>query len=178
VKRCTKGGVLQPLENFYRASGGKDGVRGDCKSCFKRRAAERYRANPEPVKQRVKEWQQANAERLNAYRRARREDPAVKARERAGHLRRKHGLSPEQYEAMLVAQGGGCAICGRGPGLKFSLHVDHDHETGRVRGISVGRATTLSATSATAPTYCSALSTTSIRSRRRPRPPSGGGWLT
>ncbi len=47
-----------------------------------------------------------------------------------------YGLEPGQFDAMLAAQGGGCAIChepassdGRG------LHVDHDHETGRVRGL-------------------------------------------
>ena len=46
---------------------------------------------------------------------------------------RKFGITVEQYEEMLVNQDGGCAICGRKPG-KISLHVDHDHETGRVRG--------------------------------------------
>ena len=32
-------------------------------------------------------------------------------------------------------QGGGCAICGRPPKPGKSLHVDHDHETGYVRGL-------------------------------------------
>jgi hypothetical protein len=36
---------------------------------------------------------------------------------------------------MLAAQGGGCAICGRAPSTKISLHIDHDHETGRIRGL-------------------------------------------
>ncbi len=35
---------------------------------------------------------------------------------------------------MLEAQGGGCAICGKPPG-DIALHVDHCHETGRVRGL-------------------------------------------
>ncbi|MCA1845042.1 MAG: endonuclease VII domain-containing protein [Actinobacteria bacterium] len=28
-----------------------------------------------------------------------------------------------------------CAICGRPPRPDISLHVDHEHETGRVRGL-------------------------------------------
>lgn len=36
---------------------------------------------------------------------------------------------------MLEGQGGGCCICGRLPREDISLHVDHDHSTGEVRGI-------------------------------------------
>lgn len=39
-----------------------------------------------------------------------------------------------QYNEMLAGQGGGCALCGRKPG-KTALHVDHCHESNRVRGI-------------------------------------------
>lgn len=42
-----------------------------------------------------------------------------------------YGLSPEQYEAMLDESGGRCALCGR----EAKLHVDHNHETGKVRGL-------------------------------------------
>ena len=35
---------------------------------------------------------------------------------------------------MLAEQDGGCGICGDPPG-KTALHVDHDHETGVVRGL-------------------------------------------
>jgi hypothetical protein len=41
-----------------------------------------------------------------------------------------------EYDAMLAAQGGVCAICGRPPkpgGRRF--HKDHDHKTGRLRGL-------------------------------------------
>jgi hypothetical protein len=44
------------------------------------------------------------------------------------------GVTSEQYEAMLAAQGGGCAICGNPPKTR-RLHVDHDHKTGNVRGL-------------------------------------------
>ena len=36
---------------------------------------------------------------------------------------------------MLADQGGVCAVCSREPTPGISLHVDHDHETGRIRGL-------------------------------------------
>ena len=64
-----------------------------------------------------------------------RSTPEGKLRQRAGHLKRKFGMTIEQYDEMLAAQGGGCFICGRPPREDISLHVDHDHATGAIRGI-------------------------------------------
>src|SRR5437867_13162633 len=44
------------------------------------------------------------------------------------------GLSLAEYDALLAAQGGGCAICDRPPKTR-RLDVDHDHRTGKVRGL-------------------------------------------
>lgn len=49
-------------------------------------------------------------------------------------LRRLYGISLRQYELMLKRQKGVCAICQRPPKSR-PLHVDHDHHTGRVRGL-------------------------------------------
>jgi recombination endonuclease VII len=51
---------------------------------------------------------------------------------------RKYGLTLESYEAMHVAQGGVCAICGKPEtgtreGRIKRLSVDHSRQTGRVR---------------------------------------------
>lgn len=43
-------------------------------------------------------------------------------------------LAPGEYERMLAEQGGVCAICGQRPKTR-RLHVDHDHATGRIRGL-------------------------------------------
>lgn len=51
---------------------------------------------------------------------------------RSGNLRRRYGLTPDDVSAMLAAQGGRCAICKEPPKRKV---VDHDHATGRPRGI-------------------------------------------
>jgi hypothetical protein len=46
---------------------------------------------------------------------------------RAPKLKSLYGMTVEQYDAMLEAQGGGCAVCGGGTQDGRRLHVDHDH---------------------------------------------------
>jgi len=57
------------------------------------------------------------------------------------NLKRNYGMTVEEYDALLEAQRRVCAICGGiNPkhgryGTQFRLAVDHDHETGKVRGL-------------------------------------------
>ncbi len=55
--------------------------------------------------------------------------------EREHHLKRKYGIPLEQYEEMLETQGGVCAICKKPRPDERTLHVDHDHVTGKIRGL-------------------------------------------
>jgi hypothetical protein len=53
---------------------------------------------------------------------------------------KKYGLTIKQFDDMMDQQNGVCAICGRPPATDgwrtvTRLHVDHDHVTGRVRGL-------------------------------------------
>jgi hypothetical protein len=139
MKRCTKCGVEQPEANFYKAAGTRDGLRGDCKACFQARAAARYRQDPTAMKERARRWQAANPERVAENLRRYRESGRKAQSDRRSHLKRKFGLTVERYDEMLAAQGGGCAICGRPPREDIALHVDHDHETGQVRGLTCFR---------------------------------------
>ena len=57
---------------------------------------------------------------------------------RAENLRSRHGITEAQFSDMLFAQGGGCAICKRtdsGSSRWKTLHVDHCHQTGVIRGL-------------------------------------------
>ncbi|KKN02364.1 hypothetical protein LCGC14_1118570, partial [marine sediment metagenome] len=51
-------------------------------------------------------------------------------------LKYDHGITLKIYNQILKAQNYKCAICGRHEEkFKKHLHVDHDHITGKVRGI-------------------------------------------
>ena len=53
------------------------------------------------------------------------------------NLRHCYGIGTAEFDEMLAAQGGACAICGTTVwgGKHKTPHVDHDHATGRIRGI-------------------------------------------
>jgi hypothetical protein len=58
-----------------------------------------------------------------------------KASDSKYRLRKKYGISVEEYEALLEKQKGVCAICLRRCVTGRSLAVDHDHETRVIRGL-------------------------------------------
>ena len=93
----------------------------------------RYRLNPEREIARVRAWQQANPQRVKAWAEKNRDKRLKKLREI--HLRNKFSLTVEEYDAILEAQDGVCALCECPPTPGISLHVDHDHGTGAIRGL-------------------------------------------
>jgi len=61
-------------------------------------------------------------------------------------LKKLYGISLEDYHDLVLAQSNRCAICGEEEtkrhhtsGMTFSLVVDHDHNTGKVRGLLCSR---------------------------------------
>lgn len=83
-----------------------------------------------------KEWSAKNKDKLKIYNL--RWYAANKHKTRNYHLS-TYGLTSVAYEAMLAAQGGGCAVCRSADpqedGGRTAFHVDHNHATGAVRGL-------------------------------------------
>ena len=82
----------------------------------------RYWENREIQLARASEWRRANPEKMRAWRKRNKHKASALAR------RRKFGISAVDFQAMLDAQGGQCAICRTDkPGGVGGWHLDHDH---------------------------------------------------
>ena len=92
-----------------------------------------YEAHREEAIERASAWQRDNKDRYNARMRAYRSERTDRSRDE--HLRRTFGLTLVEYEVRLERQGGVCAICFAPPVEKRPLHVDHDHQSGAIRGL-------------------------------------------
>jgi hypothetical protein len=66
----------------------------------------------------IKRWQQYNPEKRRGH-----------------HLKERYGITNEKYDDMFLAQDGRCAICGQTEKDGLRLRVDHDHESGFIRGL-------------------------------------------
>ena len=72
-----------------------------------------------------KEWRDANKARADRN-------------SRSSYMRKRYGISIEQYESLLLNSGNACAICSQRPNgtrARSRLHVDHCHVTGKFRGM-------------------------------------------
>lgn len=104
-KTCSQCNIEKPLTDFNKASKGRFKVRADCRACQK--AAESLYYSTEVGKlARFKQW-----------------------------LKTRYGLSIEEYEKLVAKHDGNCAICNNPPTSYFKLYIDHDHATGKVRGL-------------------------------------------
>ena len=96
-------------------------------------ALARYWADPE--KARAK----GRADMKAAYARGRRQSEKSPGVARAAWLKWRYGITPEQWQALHDEQGGACGIC-RGPQQgDRRLGIDHNHDTGAVRGLLCDR---------------------------------------
>lgn len=82
-----------------------------------------YKNDPKKAVEATRKWQAANPEKVRLARRKR-------------QLREMYGITIEQFDAMLLDQGGKCASCDDAlADTKHGRHIDHCHATGKVRGI-------------------------------------------
>lgn len=119
-KRCEIG---RPIVDFHVAKGCHDDRRPVCKFCIRKYQKKRY---PTVAKVRCAKQREYNARNPLANRR--------------GNLMKSYGITLEQYNIMFESQGGVCLICGcpeiiKRKGKIKNLAVDHNHITGKVRGL-------------------------------------------
>lgn len=129
-KKCSKCRAMKPLGQFYVNRATQDGKDPYCSECRRAYMAGYRKQNPAYL-----EWSREHNKRYYARHRLRiirKSKRWYKEKGRALNLT-LYGLDEPAYAKLLARQDGLCAICkkvGRG-----RLHVDHDHHTGKVRGL-------------------------------------------
>lgn len=101
---------------------------------MKEQARERYKKDPKKYLERnkkslnkekkseyMKEWHKANKDKVKDY-----------------YYKKLYGISISDFDSIYEKQNGGCAIC-REKKNKKDLCVDHNHESGEVRGLLCGK---------------------------------------
>ena len=84
------------------------------------------------------EYGRKNREKLNGNARAWRERNLSKSRliARTSKLKIKYGITLEEYTSLYELQKGCCAVCLMHQSKRNrTLHVDHDHVAGKIRGL-------------------------------------------
>ena len=86
------------------------------------------------AKRRTREYKDKENARIREKRKI---DPKLRASQRNSKLKKSYGIDGSKYDALLIAQGGVCAICKKKDKSDRGEHlsVDHDHLNGRVRGL-------------------------------------------
>ena len=112
-KKCSRCHEAKDRSEFYTRVDGS--LRGPCKSCWL-----------SDLRSPVKRAMNARSKRLS-------------------NLKANYGMTELEYAQLLIEQAGRCAICGLREGTAnhrgtvFSLSIDHDHQTGMVRGLLCNR---------------------------------------
>jgi Recombination endonuclease VII len=91
--------------------------------------------NPGKLKTDKAAYYAANRERLQLRARA---YHATHPEARRRYALAIYNLTPDAFNILLEVQNGACAICAAPLGSGHSTNVDHDHATGRVRGLLCG----------------------------------------
>jgi hypothetical protein len=141
VQTCRKCGENKSFDAFYRVRRNEDKRHTQCKDCMRPAnvaAARRWNeAHPGRRAAATKRWNESNRELAKERRRRWNEDNPDAYRER---VLTRYGLTLEDYRRLNESGPFGpglCWMCGTdtpGRGDK-NLHIDHDHSTGRVRGL-------------------------------------------
>ncbi|MGW4654630.1 endonuclease VII domain-containing protein [Streptomyces sp. NPDC004279] len=150
TKRCTGCERVLPLTSFARDRNRRDGLQVRCRECVAEYCAARYRRRRDtigkPVREKVEvpaghklcrtcgeikphsEWHR-NAGASDGLSTRCKACRAVRGRQ--DHLKRQYGITEAERDELIASQQGVCCICLSAP----AAHVDHCHETGRVRGV-------------------------------------------
>ena len=125
TKTCPKCKEVYPAttEYFHKNVSRSDGLCYQCRTCACARTKIGRLHDPAKCRKAVMNWKKHDPERMRRL-------------NRQYNLKAKFGITLKDYEWMFLRQRGCCAICGISQHeLGRNLDIDHDHETGFIRGL-------------------------------------------
>ena len=147
-KICSRCKISQNRNNFHKSK--RDGYVSNCKKCRKEILQEFHKKHPGIQREYNLKWRKENKDRIKLHlelnrektRRQARErwknDPRVKIWARNNLMKKHYGITLEDFNLLVEKQDGICLICKQPPNNNKKsdyLYVDHDHKTGKVRGL-------------------------------------------
>lgn len=124
-KTCTKCKRDLPLEKFSKHKGNKDGLQYICKECYAKIRSQ----DPSKHVNLIKITKTKKEYDSDYYQ-------ANKITFKDNHLKRNYNISIRDYHVLLANQDNRCSICGQTlEESDISFAVDHNHNTGEVRGL-------------------------------------------
>ena len=161
MKRCTKCGLRKDVSKFYKDERSGDKIQSQCKKCqkdyWKRNVgpkkeydARRYSENRAEIIERVLRYGKTEvgvaihrkskakykkSDRGIELRRVHEGTDTHKKCKKKRYLIRMYNITMDDFHQMLETQNNQCSICKTDKPGKRGFQVDHDHETGKVRGL-------------------------------------------
>ena len=134
IKPCSCCKKIKESNCFSKLSYAKDGFNSRCKECDRKSKNEHYKNNKEKCKLNTNKWKKNNKDSVTKHR-------------KKSDIKKRFGLTLEEYAIIYLRlweeQKGCCAICGLQATSyckmssvdKTTLHLDHCHKTGKIRGL-------------------------------------------
>lgn len=126
IKQCRLCKHFKPgssfFKNGFRRLDGTSKTRNECKSCNTKAHAEYVEKNRSTINEQMRKRYRGK--------------PGEKERMQWYSRQKFYGVSKENFEKMFKTQKGCCAICKIAQSsTKHTFNIDHDHDTGKIRGL-------------------------------------------
>lgn len=147
MKKCCECKKTLEFKEFNKSSSTKDGHQNWCRPCQKLKYSEYRKSHPEITGARWKRYYQRHKDRMikrtRSYEKSLGEEEYIKRWKTYNKNSKftRYGLSESEYNQMLKEQEQKCGMCEKlfDKNKPRSIHIDHDHATGQVRGILCDR---------------------------------------
>lgn len=141
-KKCATCSKIKPLSEFYKCKKAKDGHNSWCKPCQKIYVKEYHKKHKIKQHKLNKIYRENNKNKIRTRQKRWCVSPRGKKLVKAQQIKYLYDLTLDEHKQIYIDQNGQCAICGI-PTAYDKIKTDHDHKTGKVRGLLCHRCNAL-----------------------------------